>query len=91
MTAKSAGNSHLLYNHTERFRLRNFLCFGLWDAWDRIKVGFTGYGQTVRSIRSGGPTWRLFFVLNTLQNTEMEGRLHKNDPLKINIKLVRAS
>ena len=24
-------------------------------------------------------------------NTEMEGCLHKNDPLKINIKLVRAS
>ena len=31
-----------------------------------------------------------FFVLNTLQNTEMEGCLHKNNPLKI-IKLVRAS
>ena len=51
-----------------------------------------GCGQTctVKSIRSGGLTWRLLFVLNTLQNTEMEGCLHKNDPLKINIKLVRA-
>ena len=56
-----------------------------WVLWDVVKQ------CTVKSIRSGGLTWRLFFVLNMLQNTEMEGCLHKNDPLKINIKLFRAS
>lgn len=89
MTAKSAGNSH--FNHIQKDFDLEIFCVLDRDAWDRIKVGFMGFGQTVRSIKNGGLTWRVFFVLNMLQNTEMEGCLHKNNPFKINIKLVRVS
>ena len=47
------------------------------DAWDRIKVGFMGCGQTctVKSIRSNGLTWRLFFVLNIYAAKYRNGRM----------------
>ena len=55
------------------------------DAWDRIKVGFMGCGQicTVKSIRSNGLTWRLFFVLNIYAAKYRNGRMSSQKrPLK---------
>ena len=37
------------------------------------------------------PHMEVVFCFKYAANTEMEGCFHKNDPLKINIKLVRAS
>jgi len=55
---------------------------GLRWVWDAVEQS----GQSGVVDPHGG----CFFVLNTLQNTEMEGCLHKKDPLKIT-KLVRAT